>query len=65
MASQDYHSNYYAAFLIDPDGHNIEAVCLTSNSVYRSYACSLMRTRSDDSALIFIYTQFSVKIQSL
>jgi catechol 2,3-dioxygenase-like lactoylglutathione lyase family enzyme len=22
-----YHENYYAAFLIDPDGHNIEAVC--------------------------------------
>ncbi|EHJ51738.1 VOC family protein [Streptococcus macacae] len=22
-----YHSNYYAAFLLDPDGHNIEAVC--------------------------------------
>ena len=22
-----YHSNYYAAFVIDPDGHNIEAVC--------------------------------------
>ncbi len=22
-----YHQNYYAAFVIDPDGHNIEAVC--------------------------------------
>jgi catechol 2,3-dioxygenase-like lactoylglutathione lyase family enzyme len=22
-----YHSNYYAAFVRDPDGHNIEAVC--------------------------------------
>ncbi len=22
-----YHPNYYAAFIIDPDGHNIEAVC--------------------------------------
>jgi catechol 2,3-dioxygenase-like lactoylglutathione lyase family enzyme len=22
-----YHANYYAAFIIDPDGHNIEAVC--------------------------------------
>ena len=21
-----YHSNYYAAFLLDPDGYNIEAV---------------------------------------
>jgi catechol 2,3-dioxygenase-like lactoylglutathione lyase family enzyme len=23
----DYHANYYAAFVRDPDGHNIEAVC--------------------------------------
>jgi catechol 2,3-dioxygenase-like lactoylglutathione lyase family enzyme len=23
----DIHPNYYAAFVIDPDGHNIEAVC--------------------------------------
>ena len=23
----DYHPNYYGAFIIDPDGHNIEAVC--------------------------------------
>ena len=22
-----YHSNYYGAFVFDPDGHNIEAVC--------------------------------------
>jgi catechol 2,3-dioxygenase-like lactoylglutathione lyase family enzyme len=22
-----YHANYYAAFVIGPDGHNIEAVC--------------------------------------
>jgi catechol 2,3-dioxygenase-like lactoylglutathione lyase family enzyme len=22
-----YHPHYYGAFLIDPDGHNIEAVC--------------------------------------
>ncbi len=22
-----YHANYYAAFVIDPDGHNVEAVC--------------------------------------
>jgi catechol 2,3-dioxygenase-like lactoylglutathione lyase family enzyme len=25
-----YHPNYYAAFVIDPDGHNIEAVCHAS-----------------------------------
>lgn len=24
---EHYHANYYAAFVIDPDGHNIEAVC--------------------------------------
>jgi catechol 2,3-dioxygenase-like lactoylglutathione lyase family enzyme len=24
-----YHANYYAAFVIGPDGHNIEAVCST------------------------------------
>ena len=23
----EYHENYYAAFVVDPDGHNIEAVC--------------------------------------
>ena len=23
----EYHATYYAAFAIDPDGHNIEAVC--------------------------------------
>jgi catechol 2,3-dioxygenase-like lactoylglutathione lyase family enzyme len=22
-----YHASYYAAFVLDPDGHNIEAVC--------------------------------------
>jgi len=22
-----YHANYYAAFVLDADGHNIEAVC--------------------------------------
>jgi catechol 2,3-dioxygenase-like lactoylglutathione lyase family enzyme len=24
-----YHPNYYGAFVIDPEGHNIEAVCRT------------------------------------
>ncbi len=24
---EHYHPDYYAAFVIDPDGHNIEAVC--------------------------------------
>src|SRR6266536_550025 len=22
-----YHQNYYGAFILDPDGHNVEAVC--------------------------------------
>jgi catechol 2,3-dioxygenase-like lactoylglutathione lyase family enzyme len=22
-----YHENYYGAFVLDPDGHNVEAVC--------------------------------------
>lgn len=26
-----YEDGYYAAFVIDPDGHNIEAVCLTTD----------------------------------
>lgn len=26
---KDYSDNYYAAFLFDPDGNNVEAVCLT------------------------------------
>jgi hypothetical protein len=25
----DYAPNYYAAFLVDPDGNNVEAVCMT------------------------------------
>ena len=24
---EDYHPNYYGAFVLDPDGHNIEVVC--------------------------------------
>jgi catechol 2,3-dioxygenase-like lactoylglutathione lyase family enzyme len=27
-----YHANYYAAFVIGPDGHNIEAVCHRAES---------------------------------
>jgi catechol 2,3-dioxygenase-like lactoylglutathione lyase family enzyme len=26
---KEYHPNYYGAFIIDPNGHNIEAVCHT------------------------------------
>ena len=25
--SDEYHDNYYGAFVRDPDGHNVEAVC--------------------------------------
>ena len=28
---RDYGSHYYAAFLLDPDGHNVEAVCLRAS----------------------------------
>ena len=28
-----YHPSYYAAFVLDPDGHNIEAVCRSESAV--------------------------------
>jgi catechol 2,3-dioxygenase-like lactoylglutathione lyase family enzyme len=28
-----YHANYYAAFVFDPDGHNVEAVCHAAEPV--------------------------------
>ncbi|MGA2288553.1 VOC family protein [Bradyrhizobium sp.] len=28
----NYHPNYYGAFVLDPDGHNIEAVCHSRQS---------------------------------
>jgi catechol 2,3-dioxygenase-like lactoylglutathione lyase family enzyme len=30
-----YHANYYAAFVLDPDGHNIEAVCYAGDEADR------------------------------
>ena len=30
-----YHANYYAAFVLDPDGHNIEAVCHAAEEAQR------------------------------
>ena len=27
-----YHANYYAAFVVAPEGHNIEAICNESNT---------------------------------
>jgi catechol 2,3-dioxygenase-like lactoylglutathione lyase family enzyme len=29
----DYHPDYYGAFVIDPDGHNIEGVCHAPESI--------------------------------
>jgi len=29
----EYHANYYGAFVLDPDGHNIEAVCHTAEGL--------------------------------
>ena len=31
-----YHPDYYAAFVLDPDGHNIEAVCHGSGAALQS-----------------------------
>ena len=28
-----YHQNYFGAFVLDPDGHNIEAVCLPARVI--------------------------------
>jgi hypothetical protein len=28
---RDYGPHYYAAFLVDPDGNNVEAVCLSAS----------------------------------
>jgi len=33
-----YHANYYAAFVIGPDGHNIEAVCHAPEAWRRAVA---------------------------
>ncbi len=30
-----YHSSYYAAFVLDPDGHRVEAVCHAPDAVDR------------------------------
>jgi catechol 2,3-dioxygenase-like lactoylglutathione lyase family enzyme len=31
-----YHANYYAAFVLDPDGHNIEAVCHAADGAHQA-----------------------------
>ena len=33
-----YHANYYAAFVLDPDGHNIEALCHAPGSFEDQFA---------------------------
>ncbi len=30
VRDRTYHANYYGAFVLDPDGHNVEAVCHTA-----------------------------------
>ncbi len=45
----DYHPNYYAAFVLDPDGHNIEAVChapLAAKPAHRAGKPVAHRTRT-------------------
>ena len=32
----EYHPDYYAAFVLDPDGHNIEAVCRAPGATDRA-----------------------------
>jgi catechol 2,3-dioxygenase-like lactoylglutathione lyase family enzyme len=36
----EYHENYYAAFVLDPDGHNIEAVIHTAPKAVRKPAAA-------------------------
>lgn len=44
---RQYHSSYYAAFLLDPDGNNIEAIC----DVGAQRSCSsVLVTRKDGGA---------------
>jgi len=35
---ENYHPSYYAAFVFDPDGHNIEAVCHTPEGAVKGAA---------------------------
>ena len=35
-----YHANYYAAFVIGPDGHNIEVVCHSVEPSQRETPCA-------------------------
>ena len=44
---RDYHDSYYAAFLLDPDGNNVEAVCDVDSD--RS-SKSIIVTRSESGA---------------
>lgn len=43
---RDYHDSYYAAFLTDPDGNNIEAVCDVGSQ--RSAASILVTRKGSD-----------------
>ena len=39
----EYSASYYAAFLLDPDGHNVEAVCFTCKCSNASCGWILIR----------------------
>ena len=49
-----YHPNYYGAFVLDPDGHNVEAVCHAAGVTPRPhdfsfsfrFLCPSVRSRS-------------------
>jgi catechol 2,3-dioxygenase-like lactoylglutathione lyase family enzyme len=40
----DYHPNYYAAFVLDPSGHNVEAVCHRAPGAVRKGASAARRS---------------------
>src|SRR5215813_5233403 len=40
-----YHANYYGAFVLDPDGHNIEAVCHRPACARRYFSRGAERNR--------------------
>ena len=35
-----YHPSYYGAFVLDPDGHNVEAVCHAAGLARRTGGCT-------------------------
>lgn len=41
----DYHPSYYAAFVIDPDGHNVEVVCHSAPGPAKPKAAARRKAR--------------------